>query len=224
MRIQHLLTLAYLLSIGCGKAHVQLTGTSLGKEIGLSQQAASAHLIQLERDGMIERIISGRGYLVLVTDRGYDELSHFADTLLAVLQREPTSIRLFGTVVSGAGKGASFLSLPGYVSQFQSLLRITPYAGTLNIRLDEPSTLRARNLNNRSGVLVKGFQSNGVTYGWVRCYRATLHPDIDCYMIRLERTDHAEEIAELVAPYNLRKLAEIKDGSVVTVDVENKIL
>lgn len=222
MRNHHMLTLAYLLSIGCGKSHVRLTGTSLGEAIGLSQQAALAHLIRLEKDGMIERIISGRRYLVLVTDKGYDELSHFADTLSAVLQREPSSMRLFGTVASGVGQGASYLSLPGYVSRFQSLLGITPFPGTLNIRLDQASTLRVQNLSASGGVLIKSFTDGGRTYGWVRCYGAKLHPDIDCYMIRLERTRHAAKIVELVAPYNLRERAGIKDGSTVTVDVESK--
>lgn len=217
-----MLTLAYLLSIGCGTTHVKLTGTSLGKAIGLSQQAASAHLIHLERDGMIERIIAGRGYQILVTDKGYDKLSHFVDTLSDALQRQPSSIRLFGTVVSGVGEGASYLSLPGYVSQFQNLLGITPFPGTLNMRLDKASTLRVQNLSANGGVLIKGFKDDTRTYGWVRCYEATLHPDIDCYMIRLERTRHTSEIAELVAPYNLRKRADIKDGSIVTVDVESK--
>lgn len=217
-----MLTLAYLLSVGCGTAHVKLTGTSLGKAIGLSQQVALAHLIRLERDGMIERIVSDHGYLVLVTDKGYDELSHFVDTLSAVLQREPSRMRLFGTVVSGIGEGTSYLSLSGYVSQFQNLLGMTPFPGTLNIRLDKASTLRVQNLSGNGGVLIKGFRDDDRTYGWVRCYGATLHPDIDCYMIRLERTRHAAEIVELVAPYNLRRRADIKDGSSVTVDVESK--
>ena len=48
LKIQHLLTLSYLLSKGAKYNYVTLTTSSLGKNIKKSQQAASKHLLELE--------------------------------------------------------------------------------------------------------------------------------------------------------------------------------
>ncbi|MBC8503160.1 MAG: riboflavin kinase, partial [Nitrosopumilus sp.] len=47
LKIQHLLTLSYLLSKGAKYNYVTLTSSSLGKNIHKSQQAASKHLLEL---------------------------------------------------------------------------------------------------------------------------------------------------------------------------------
>ena len=44
LKTQHLLTLAHILSKGGKHNFVNITTTSLGKEIGKSQQSASLHL------------------------------------------------------------------------------------------------------------------------------------------------------------------------------------
>ena len=53
LKTQHLLTLAHILSKGGKHNFVNVTTTSLGKEIGKSQQSASLHLKELESGGFI---------------------------------------------------------------------------------------------------------------------------------------------------------------------------
>jgi riboflavin kinase len=60
LKIQHILTLTHLLSKGAKHNFVTITTSSLGKSIKKSQQAASKHLLELEQNNFIERIISGR--------------------------------------------------------------------------------------------------------------------------------------------------------------------
>ena len=50
LKTQHLLTLAHILSKGGKHNFVNITTTSLGKEIGKSQQSASLHLKEFNLD------------------------------------------------------------------------------------------------------------------------------------------------------------------------------
>ena len=83
LKIQHILTLSYLLSKGAKYNYVSITTSSLGKSIGKSQQAASKHLVELEQNQFIERITSGRNISAKITSKGYSEMVK----LSAVLQK-----------------------------------------------------------------------------------------------------------------------------------------
>ena len=50
LKIQHLLTLSYLLSKGAKYNYLTITTSSLGKNINKSQQAASKHWLELEQN------------------------------------------------------------------------------------------------------------------------------------------------------------------------------
>ena len=224
------MTLAYLLSAGCGSAYVTVTTSALGKAVGLSQQAASAHLAELERDGMVRRNASGRGRYIRVTDRGYAEMARMSSLLRAAVEGVPHRV-LRGTVVSGVGEGAYYMSLSGYVDQFRDMLGMVPYPGTLNVRLDSDSTGTVLALGASEGTLVQGFADGRRTYGWVRCYGALLQaapdgtapgdrPTARCHLIRLERTHHDTSIAELISPRNLRESASVADGSKVAITLD----
>ena len=81
LKIQHLLTLSHLLSKGAKYNFVTVTTSSLGKNIGKSQQAASKHLLELEQNQFIERIISGRNISVKITSKGYSEMVKLSSIL-----------------------------------------------------------------------------------------------------------------------------------------------
>lgn len=213
---------AYLIGIGCDKDYVCMSDESLSTVLGFSPQIASACMAEMEEQGMIEKIITSQRYLVRITGKGHDTLTHLVDSLSSVLYREPDSMRVYGTVASGMGQAASYLSLPGYVSQFQSMLGMTPFPGTLNIQLYQASARQVDKLNPDGGTLVSGFEEDNRTYGWARCYKALLYPDMDCYLVRLERTHHLKDTVELVAPYNLRRRANLIDGSLAIVSVDQR--
>ena len=220
LKIQHILTLTYLLSKGAKHNFVPITSSSLGKRIKKSQQAASKHLLELEKDGFIERIMTGRNFSLKITTKGYSEVVKLFTTLRASLDSFPSYVELQGTVVSGMGEGAYYMSLKGYTKQFKKKIGYVPFPGTLNIRLIKNEYIEAiHQFDALEGILIKGFSDEKRTYGWVRCFKAKLNKSIDCELIRLERTLHDKKIIELISKINLRKAAKLSDESIVTITI-----
>ncbi len=220
LKIQHIPTLSYLLSKGAKHNHVSITTSSLGKNIKKSQQAASKHLVELEQNQFIERIISGRNISVKITSKGYSEMVKLSSILQKSLDSSPSHVELKGTLVSGMGEGAYYMGLKGYTKQFRTKIGYVPYPGTLNVRLDQKIHQEAiKQFETLEGVKIKSFSDGTRTYGWVKCFRAKLNSSTSCELIILERTHHDDSIMELISKSSLRKTAKLKDGSKISVKI-----
>ena len=220
LKIQHILTLSYLLSKGAKHNYVTITTSSLGKNIKKSQQAASKHLLELEQNQFIERIISGRNISVKITSKGFSEMIKLSSILQKSLDSSPSHIELKGTLVSGMGEGAYYMALKGYTQQFKSKIGYIPFPGTLNIRLDQKIHQEAiKQFETLEGVKIKSFSDGKRTYGWVKCFQAKLNNSINCELIILERTHHDDSIIELISKVCIRKTGKLKDGSKVTIKI-----
>ena len=220
LKIQHILTLSYLLSKGAKYNYVSITTSSLGKSIKKSQQAASKHLLELEQNQFIERIISGRNISVKITSKGYSEMVKLSAILQKSLDSSPSYVELKGTLVSGMGEGAYYMGLKGYTKQFQSKIGYVPYPGTLNVRLDQKIHQEAiKQFETLNGVKIKSFSDGKRTYGWVKCFTAKLNNSTNCELIILERTHHDDSIIELISKSCIRKIAKLKDGSKVSIKI-----
>lgn len=220
LKIQHLLTLVYLLSKGAKHNFVPVTTSSLGKNIKKSQQAASKHLVELEQDGFIERMLSGRNVSVKITQKGYLEMTKLSTILQNTLESHPSYVELKGTLVSGMGEGAYYMSLKGYTTQFKSKIGYIPFPGTLNVKLDQKHYADAiSQLDTLEGKMIKGFSDGKRTYGWVKCFKGTINKTIECNLIRLERTHHDPLTIELISKVNIRKSGKLKDGSKVIIKI-----
>ncbi len=221
LKIQHILTLSYLLSKGAKYNFVTITTSSLGKNIKKSQQSASKHLLELEQNQFIERIISGRNISVKITSKGFSEMVKLSAVLQKSLDSSPTHVDLKGTIVSGMGEGAYYMGLKGYTKQFQSKIGYVPFPGTLNVRLDQKIHQEAiKQFETIDGVKIKSFSDGKRTYGWVKCFEAKLNNSINCELIILERTHHDDSIIELISKNCLRKSAKLKDGSKVSIKIQ----
>lgn len=220
LKVQHLLTLAELISKGARYNFVSITTSSLGKTIKKSQQAASKHLLELEEDGFIQRIMKGRKVSVKVTQKGYSELMRHFSVLKTSLSSIPSFVELKGTVISGMGEGAYYMSLKGYTKQFKTKIDYIPFPGTLNVKLHEKEYVDSiEQLSALDGVLINGFSDEKRTYGWVKCFHATLNESVDCQLIFLERTHHDNSVIELISKHNIRQKEKLKDGDTVTIKV-----
>jgi riboflavin kinase len=220
LKIQHILTLTFLLSKGAKHNFVTTTTSSLGKNIKKSQQAASKHLLELENSDFIERIISGRNISVKITPKGYSEMVKLSHTLQKSLTSSPSHVLLKGTLVSGMGEGAYYMSLKGYTKQFKSKIGYIPFPGTFNVKLGKKEyTETIRQFEVMDGTHIDGYSDGKRTYGWVKCFKAKLNSSFDCELIRLERTHHDTSTIELISKNNLRKTAKISDGSKVTITI-----
>ncbi len=219
LKIQHLLTLAYLLSCGARHNFVPVTTSSLGHSIKKSQQAASRHLMDLEKDGFVERIISGRNILVKITAKGYSEMARISGILQNNLDSQPSHAVLKGTLTSGMGEGAYYMSLRGYTRQFKAKMGYVPFPGTLNVRLDQDYVHAISQFDSLDGTMISGFSDGRRTYGWVKCFGGTLNKRIDCNLIRLERTHHDPSIIELISETGIRRAARLRNGSRITIRI-----
>ena len=220
LKVQHILTLSYLLSKGAKHNFVSITTSALGKSINKSQQAASKHLLELEKDGFIERIMSGRNVSVKITSKGYSEIMKLFTAIRSGLDSLPSFVELKGTLVSGMGEGAYYMSLKGYTKQFKKKIGYVPFPGTLNVSLTKKEYIEAAGqFDALAGVMINGFSDGKRTYGWVKCFNAKLNKSTNCELIRLERTAHDKTIVELISKTNLRKSAKLSDGSKVTIRI-----
>lgn len=231
LRIHHILTLAHLLSKGAKHNYVTVTTSSLGHSIKRSQQAASQHMVELERNGFIERIAMGRKMSVRITASGLSEVARLSSVLQESLELADSPdlarVKLAGVLVSGMGEGAYYMTLDGYTRQFKSKVGYIPFPGTLNIQL----TLReykdaARRLRSeRAGITIESFSDKNRTYGSARCFPALMYTKdhrgdgIPCDLIVLERTHHDDSIVELISKVCLRESAKISDGSELVVEI-----
>ncbi|MFQ5782207.1 MAG: DUF120 domain-containing protein [Nitrosopumilus sp.] len=220
LKIQHILTLTYLLSKGAKYNYVTITTSSLGKNIKKSQQAASKHLLELEQNQFIERIIHGRNISVKITPKGFSEMVKLSAILQKSLDSSPSTIELKGTLISGMGEGAYYMGLKGYTKQFKSKIGYIPFPGTLNVRLDQKIHQEAiKQFETLQGVKINSFSDGKRTYGWVKCFSAKLNNSINCELIILERTHHDDSIIELISKVCLRKTAKLKDGSKILIKI-----
>mgnify|MGYP001270958127 CR=1 FL=1 len=220
LKIQHILTLAHLLSKGARYNFVQITTSSLGKSIKKSQQAASKHILELENGGFIDRLMTGRQLSIKITQKGYSELVKLHSVLGSSLDSFPSYIELSGSVISGLGEGAYYMSLKGYTRQFKVKIGYIPFPGTLNIKLNQLQTTQIiQQLDELDNIMIEPFSDGKRTYGWVKCFHATINDSIKCELIRLERTHHDNSVIELISKNNLRKTARLKTDSKITVQI-----
>lgn len=220
LKIQHILTLTYLLSKGAKHNFITITTDSLGKNIKKSQQAASKHLLELENNQFIERIITGRNISVKITPKGFSEMVKLSAALQKSLDSTPSVVELKGTLVSGMGEGAYYMSLKGYTKQFKSKIGYIPFPGTLNVKLDKKIHQEAiKQFENLNGITIESFSDGKRTYGWVKCFPAKINQSINCELIILERTHHDNSIIELISDVCIKKSGKLKNGSQVTITI-----
>jgi len=225
IKLQHILTIVELLSKGARNNFVEVTTTELGKSIGRSQQAASKHLLELENSGYIERVKRGQKFGVRVTDKGHGEIQSLFSSLRAALESLPSAIDFEGSVASGMGEGAYYMSLEGYRRQFREKLGYEPYPGTLNIRLAEQIYMNARRElgTHPPAAFIDGFSDGTRTYGWVKCYRARINDGSaigDAAVLVLERTHYDDSMLEVIAPVPIKQKAGLRNGDRIKVRVQ----
>ncbi len=219
IKVQHILTLAHLLSQGARHNFVTVSTSELGKAINKSQQAASKHLLELEKNGFIDRISSGRNYSVRITEKGYGEMVKLHMILNPGIDSSSSQVVLTGRMISGMGEGAYYMSLEGYAKQFKTKIGYVPFPGTLNVQLEKREHVEAiRQLDAMDGIKIDGFDDGKRTYGWVKCFPGTINA-VDSHIIRLERTHHDPSIIELISRHDIRKATGMSDGSEASIKI-----
>jgi riboflavin kinase len=218
---RHLCTLITLAEIGAHKRTAKISTEYLAEKLGISQQTASRYLIELERNGWIKRTITPEGSLIRISDKGTSELKKLYSNLRFLIETAyPPSITLEGTVFTGLGEGAYYISKEHYKKQFIEKLGFTPYPGTLNLKLTTEYDLKTRTeLEAYPTIEIQGFKNEDRTFGVVKCYPATIGNKVKGALIFALRGHYDNSVVEVIAPVCLRKHLNLKDGYKVKVEV-----
>lgn len=202
---------------GADHTPVLLTSREVGERIGVSQQAADRYLVALERKSWITRSLAQRRQRLQLTPAAMQVLRAEYHTYRRIFEG-PARLSFTGKVASGLGEGRYYLSQPGYVVQFSERLGYSPYPGTLNVRLTDEALSKAALVGHWSGLRIDGFQASGRTFGGATCFAARMDRR-ECHLIHPDRS-HYKDVVEFVAADCLRESLHLKDGDVVTIDLE----
>lgn len=218
---RHLCTLLTLAETGAHKRTAKISTEYLAEKLGISQQTASRYLIELERDGWIKRTITPEGSLTRIADIGTQELHKLYSNLQFLFEAAyPPSVTLEGTVFTGLGEGAYYISKEPYKKQFIEKLGFTPYPGTLNLKLSTEYDLKTRaELEAYPAIEIQGFKNEDRTFGVVKCYQVTIGNKVKGALILALRSHYDNSVLEVIAPVSLRKHLNLKDGYKVKVEV-----
>jgi len=193
---------------------------ALSDRLDASTQTASRRLQRLEEAGLLDREMVSDGQWVTVTDAGERALQREYADYRRIFEHDAT-VEVDGIVTSGMGEGRHYISLPGYMRQFEEKLGYEPFLGTLNVDLSDESVRERGRLASFEPVTIDGWEDDERTYGPAYCYPATVeNRDCDRYeqahVITPERTHHGDDQLEIIAPVKLRDELGLEDGSSIT--------
>jgi len=210
-----------LAEMGAYRRVAKVSTEFLAKKLGISQQTASRYRIELERKGWIQRNISPEGSLIKIEELGSKELQKLYSELKLLIEKSyPPSVTLEGTVFTGLGEGAYYVTKEHYRKQIVEKLGFEPYPGTLNMKLTSDYDIKTRmELDAYPAIEVKGFKNEDRTFGLVKCYPAIIGGTVKGALITALRSHYDTSVLEIIAPFCLRTQLGLKDGNKVKVEV-----
>jgi riboflavin kinase, archaea type len=221
---QHLYMLLKLAEMGAFRRVAKVSTEYLAKKLGISQQTASRYLIELERKDWIQRNITPEGSLIKIEESGSKELQKLYSELKLLIEKTyPPSVTLEGTVFTGLGEGAYYVTKEHYRQEIVEKLGFEPYPGTLNVKLSSDYDIKTRmELDAYPAIEVRGFKNEDRTFGLVKCYPAIIGGIVKGALITALRSHYDASVLEIIAPVCLRKQLGLKDGNKVKVEVRTQ--
>lgn len=121
-----------------------------------------------------------------------------------------------GRVFSGLGEGGFYVGI--YARSFRETLGITPYPGTLNVRMErEEGEALESCLLQLQALIVKPPPIPGQRLATVRVFAIELvgAPDLPAYIVRPDITVYDRSVVEIVSPMFLRERLGLSDGDLL---------
>ncbi|TET89747.1 MAG: DUF120 domain-containing protein [Methanomassiliicoccales archaeon] len=191
---------------------VSVSSSELGRILSISQQSASKRILELLELGLLTRDLGARSQRIKITRTGIDSLmKEYADFKRIFELKDQLAIR--GTVTTGLGEGQYYVQQKGYLDQFEKKLWFLPYEGTLNLRIESADLVKLNILESSEGILVDGFESEGRSFGEVRCFSAKIR-GVECAVIMPVRSHHSN-VLEVISKHHLRSTIGLEDGDLV---------
>lgn len=209
--------LKQLAKIGGLRDYVYTSSGELAERLGVSQQTASRKILELLEAGLIARRMGTRKQLIRLSPTGVEVLrKEHADYRQLFQAGDALVIR--GRVKTGLGEGRYYISREGYRKAFNRILGFDPYPGTLNVEVEPIDREKVAELKDQEGLLIPEFESEGRTFGAVKCFRAELQ-GMEAAAIFPLRSHHTNVI-EIIAPQHLREALSLVDGAEVQVKMD----
>lgn len=124
-------------------------------------------------------------------------------------------MKIEGTITTGLGKGAYFLSQDFYKDAITEKCGFVPFAGTLNIIIPKTYLDKINDIKKNCKNIIKPEGE----FGAVKYVKAVLNNTIVGAIIFPDKTVHDENYLEFIAPINLRNKLNLKDDDVVTLEI-----
>ena len=219
-----LITLYKLVEVGAYPDEVIFTTTELARLVGSSQQTASRHLIELEKNGLIHRVRLGRRESIKIMPAGAKHLDNMFLSLRRAFEMKRSELVFEGSVFSGLGEGAYYMSQEGYRKQFVEKLGFSPYPGTFNLRVRKEDQEDVRLLEASPFILIEGFTNGNRSFGPAKCFQGKIADKFPCALIAPVRTHYEGDVVEIISSQYLRKALHAKDGDTVKVRAFSSVL
>ncbi|MBI2549041.1 DUF120 domain-containing protein [Candidatus Woesearchaeota archaeon] len=186
--------------------------TRLSREFGLSQQALSRRLIQLEHAGFLQRSVSPRGLVMRLTTKSSTYLRAQHQILARLFQ---TVSHVEGTIIDGIGEGSYYVKQRKYQQQYLAFLGFRPFSGTLNLRV-VPAAWK-QFVHGMAAFRVKGFVTKDRTFGGFVLYKIAIARKgsptfLDAAIVLPDRTRYGDDVLEIIAPVHLRDTFQLSSG------------
>ena len=208
--------LKQLAKLGGLHDYVYTSSGELAERITVSQQTASRKILELLEAGLIVRRMGTRKQLIRLSPAGVEVLRReFADYRALFQSGELVVVR--GKVATGLGEGRYYISRDGYRKAFSRILGFDPYPGTLNVEVEPLDREKVAEVKDLPGQLIAEFESEGRTFGAVKCFRARIL-DTEAAVIFPLRSHHTN-VLEVISPRTLREALSLVDGSDVQVRI-----
>jgi CTP-dependent riboflavin kinase len=117
-------------------------------------------------------------------------------------------------VFSGHGEGAKFVGINWVCQQIELKVGFKPYPGTLNLKLTGESVLLRKQAEQK--IVSRICPAEGYCPGLIS--EASIG-NIKCAIVIPLIKDYPDDVLEIIAPFNLRKLLKVRDGDTVLVNV-----
>ena len=125
-----------------------------------------------------------------------------------------------GRLFTGLGEGSYYTSKRPYKKAFYRKLKIDPFPGTLNLRLEDEKYEKINlRLSKLKGTYIPGFQDQSRTYGPVKCFKAIIEDEYEGAQMFAIRSHYEKNVIEIISSFHLRKELNINDGDLVKVKV-----
>ncbi len=196
---------------------ITVSSRELGEALEMSQQSASKRILELLEEKYIERDVGARKQQIHITPKGAELLKKEYMEYRKIFENTDKMV-IRGEVAQGMGEGGYYICQPEYSNQIKELLGFVHFEGTFNVNIIPEDVGKIDVIRKSKGILIKGFVSEGRTFGNVIAYKAKIK-NLNCAIVVPERS-HYRETLEIICQYHIRRTLSLDNGDRVDVLVD----